>query len=162
MPTHQMPIIVRPWGYYSIPDVNPWLPEIPDLAGDKDKSTGNYNILWQILLWEPSPGGVLNKPPYGLVFATQQIALWSFTHVESAIHVENAKSFHLLAKTNLQGKIAVLITHSTANHQIYLDFLLLRMVCSSTLFQYRWYEIARTPKALKISFELLKIKWKSI
>lgn len=40
-----MPIIGRPWGYYSTPDVNPWLPEIPDLVEDKDKSTGNYNIL---------------------------------------------------------------------------------------------------------------------
>lgn len=60
-------IIARPWGYYSVPNVYSQLPEIPDLVEDKDKSTGNYNILqglcdgrqtpiWAcFLLSDPSP-----------------------------------------------------------------------------------------------------------
>ena len=57
--------------------------------------------------WEPSPGGVLDKAPYGLVFVTQQISL-ILTHLESA-NTWKMKNHFKIAKTYLQGKTAIFI-----------------------------------------------------
>lgn len=68
-------------------------------------SLQDHNILWQIVWWEPSPGGLLDKAPYGLVFVTQQISLIP-THLESA-NTWKMKNHFNVAKTYLQGKTAI-------------------------------------------------------
>ena len=107
------------------------LPKIPDVVEDKDRSTGNYNILQQTMWWKTNPHMDLFLSSDPSPSRIQQV-------------LEECKIISWLAKTNLQGEIPILTccTHPNANNQICLDFLLPIMICSSVLYTYGWMRLS--------------------